>query len=86
MTYVTFGFLILESKRFQLLLCYGCKLVNRILAMILPEGCFQAVTDANVIFFYSKKKRKEKETKAYIDRGDEVTRLKPTSVISIGWC
>ena len=48
---VTFGFLILESKSFQLLLCYGCKLVNRSLAMILPQGYFQAVTNANVIFF-----------------------------------
>ena len=84
MTYVAFGFLILESKRFQLLLCYGCKLVNRILAVILPEGCFQAVTNANVIFYYSKKKKEKKK-----DRGNErmkVTRLKPTSVISIGGC
>ena len=61
---VTFGFLILESKSFQLLLCYGSKLVNRSLAMIFPQGYFQAVTNANVIFFYLKKK-------AYIDRGKE---------------
>ena len=31
--------------------------------MILPEGCFQAVTNANVIFFYSKKKEKKKKQK-----------------------
>lgn len=55
--YVTFGFLILESKSFQLLLCYGSKLVNHSLAMIFPQGYFQAVTNANVIFFLLKKKR-----------------------------
>ena len=68
MTYVTFGFLILESKRFQLLLCYGCKLVNRILAMILPEGCFQAVTNANVIFFHSKKKKRKRNKSVHRQR------------------
>ena len=68
MTYVAFGFLILESKRFQLLLCYGCKLVNRILAVILPEGCFQAVTNANVIFFYSEKKKRKRNKSVHRQR------------------
>ena len=55
--YVIFGFLILESKSFQLLLCYGCKLVNRSLAMILPQGYFKRYLMQMLSFFTQKKKR-----------------------------
>ena len=47
--------------------------------MILPQGYFEAVTNANVIFFYLKKKSVHRQRK-----WAEVTRFKPTSVILIG--
>ena len=48
--------------------------------MILPQGYFQAVTNANVIFFLVKKKKSVHRQRKWA----EVTRFKPTSVISIG--
>ena len=41
--------------------------------MILPEGCFQAVTNANVISFYSKKKKKRKRKKKKRTQTEEMS-------------